>query len=74
MNRLLKSMLITCITIGFSVNNLSAQEAWEELAEQLIDEEGGEVFQWENNFEVKRKSYQYQYGNKRAVGEISFFV
>ena len=36
MNRLLKSMLITCITIGFSVNNLSAQEAWEELAEQLI--------------------------------------
>ena len=44
MNRLLKSMLITCITIGFSVNNLSAQEAWEELAEQLIDEEGGEVF------------------------------
>ena len=51
MNRLLKSMLITCITIGFSVNNLSAQEAWEELAEQLIDEEGGEVFQWENNFE-----------------------
>lgn len=51
MNRLLKSMLITCITIGFSVNNLSAQEVWEELAEQLIDEEGGEVFQWENNFE-----------------------
>ena len=76
MNRLLKSMLITCITIGFSVNNLSAQEAWEELAEQLIDEEGGEVFQWENNFEElsERKSYQYQYGNKRAVGEISFFV
>ena len=33
------------------MNNLSAQEAWEELAEQLIDEEGGEVFQWENNFE-----------------------
>ena len=54
MNRLLKSMLITCITIGFSVNNLSAQEAWEELAEQLIDEEGGEVFQWENNFESYR--------------------
>ncbi len=43
MNRLLRVMLITCITIGFSVNNLSAQEAWEELAEQLIDEDEGEV-------------------------------
>ena len=51
MNRLLKSMLIACITIALSVNNLSAQEVWEELAEQLIGEEEGEVFQWENNFE-----------------------
>lgn len=51
MNRLLKVMLIICITILSSVNNLSAQEAWEELAEQLADDEEGNSFQWENNFE-----------------------
>ena len=35
MNRLLRVMLIICITILLSVHNLCAQEVWEELAEQL---------------------------------------
>lgn len=51
MNRLLKSMLIACFTILFSVNNLLAQEVWEEMAEQLINDEEESSFQWDNNFE-----------------------
>ena len=38
MNRLLRVMLIICITILLSVHNLCAQEVWEELVEQLMDE------------------------------------
>lgn len=51
MNRLLKMMLIVCITMLLPVYNLFAQEAWEELAEQLINEEDQESFQWDNDFE-----------------------
>lgn len=51
MNRLLKLMLIACITILFPVNNLLAQENWEEVAEQLIDEDDESSFQLENYFE-----------------------
>ena len=39
MNRLLRVMLIICSTILLSVHNLCAQEVWEELAEQLMDED-----------------------------------
>lgn len=45
MNRLLKVMLIICITILSSVNNICAQEVWEELAEQLVNEDEGSSFQ-----------------------------
>ena len=51
MNRLLKVMLIICITIRSSVNNLCAQEVWEELAEQLMDEDENNSFQWDTQFE-----------------------
>ena len=51
MNRLLKVMLIICITILSSVNNLCAQEVWEELAEQLMDEDENNSFQWDTQFE-----------------------
>lgn len=51
MNILWKVMLILCVTILFSVNNLQAQEVWEELAEQLAGEDENNSFQWENNFE-----------------------
>ena len=40
-------MLIICITILLSVHNLCAQEVWEELAEQLMDEDENSSFQWE---------------------------
>ena len=43
MNRLLRVMLIICITILLSVHNLCAQEVWEELAEQLMDEDEKET-------------------------------
>lgn len=51
MNRLLKVLLILWLTMPFSVHNLSAQERWEELAEQLAEEDENGSFQWENNFE-----------------------
>lgn len=44
MNRLLRVMLIICITILLSVHNLCAQEVWEELAEQLMDEDENSSF------------------------------
>ena len=43
MNRLLRVMLIICITILLSVHNLCTQEVWEELAEQLMDEDEGNI-------------------------------
>ena len=51
MNRLLKVMLIICITILLSVHNLCAQEVWEELVEQLMDEDENSSFQWDTHFE-----------------------
>ena len=51
MNRLLRVMLIICITILLSVHNLCAQEVWEELAEQLMDEDENSSFQWDTHFE-----------------------
>ena len=50
MNRLLRVMLIICITILLSVHNLCAQEVWEELAEQLMDEDENSSFQWDSHF------------------------
>ena len=37
MNRLWKTLLIACISTCLSVNNLSAQESWENLIEQLMN-------------------------------------
>ena len=36
MNRWLKILLIACISVSFSVNNLYAQESWVEIVEQLV--------------------------------------
>lgn len=44
-------MLIICITILLSVHNLCAQEVWEELVEQLMDEDENSSFQWDTHFE-----------------------
>lgn len=52
MNNLLKWMLIICFTIYNPVNNLYAQEVWEELIEQLASEDEDGSYQWENKFEV----------------------
>ncbi len=49
MNSLLKTMLIACFSMFLSVDNLSAQEVWEDLAEQLTGDEG--TFHWESMFE-----------------------
>ena len=52
MNRWWKIWLITCFSISFSVNNLSAQEVWEQLIEQLVDNnEEISTSQWQNLME-----------------------
>ena len=51
MNKQLKTMLIVCFSICFSVNNLSAQEIWENMVEQLVIRDEENSFQWENLME-----------------------
>ncbi len=51
MNIWLRLILIDSAIIFFSVNGLHAQEVWEELAEQLVNEDENSVFDLENNFE-----------------------
>ena len=41
MNRWLQILLIACISVFFSVNNLSAQESWVEIVEQLVSNADG---------------------------------
>ena len=48
MNRWWKIWLIACFSMCFSVNNLSAQEAWEQIIEQLVD----------NNEEISTSHWQ----------------
>ena len=48
MNRWLKTWLIACLSIVFPVDNLSAQESWENIIEQLVD----------NNDEISSSNWQ----------------
>ena len=48
MNRWWKTWLIACLSIVFPVNNLSAQESWENIIEQLVD----------NNDEISSSNWQ----------------
>ena len=48
MKRWWKTWLIACFSICFSVNNLFAQEAWENVIEQLM----------ENNYEISSSNWQ----------------
>ncbi len=49
--RLLKVMSITCLSMFFFVNNLSAQNNWEEVVEQLAENEEENSYQWESLLE-----------------------
>lgn len=51
MNKWLKVILITCLSVVLPVNNLSAQHVLEEIAEQLITNDEDYAYQWENLFE-----------------------
>lgn len=51
MNKWLKVILITCLSVVLPVNNLSAQHVLEEIAEQLITNDEDNAYQWENLFE-----------------------
>lgn len=48
---LLKVMSIACLSMFFFVNNLSAQTTWEEVIEQLVENEEENSYQWENLLE-----------------------
>lgn len=48
MNRLLKTWLIACLSMCFLVDNLSAQESWESIVQQLM----------ENNDELSASNWQ----------------
>lgn len=58
MNRLLIIKLITCFTIFFSVNNAYSQEVWEDLVEQMANEEDESSFRWENYLEELADFYE----------------
>ena len=51
MNKKLKVLLIACLSICFSVNNLSAQEIWENVIEELVANSEENSYQWENLME-----------------------
>lgn len=51
MNKWLKVILITWLSVVLPVNNLSAQHVLEEIAEQLITNDEDNAYQWENLFE-----------------------
>ena len=48
MNKRLKVMLITCLSICFSVNNILAQEIWENMVEQLVIRDENSSYHLEN--------------------------
>lgn len=51
MNTLLKTLLIVCISVFFSVENLSSQVLAEEIVEQLMENNEDNASQWENLME-----------------------
>ena len=51
MNKRLIKVLITCLSVVFSVNNLSAQEIWENMMEQMMLSDEEKSHQWENVME-----------------------
>ena len=51
MNKRWKTMLITCFSICFSVNNLFAQAVWENMVEQLLIRDVNSTQQWDNLLE-----------------------
>ncbi|MDO4756740.1 MAG: helix-hairpin-helix domain-containing protein [Parabacteroides sp.] len=51
MNKRLKVILITCLSILLFVNKLTAQEMWENMVEQLVVNDENNSYQWENLME-----------------------
>ncbi len=66
---LLKVMSITCISMFFFVNNLSAQTTWEEVIEQLAENEEENSYQWENLLEELADLKEHPLNINRATKE-----
>ena len=62
-------MSITCISMFFFVNNLSAQTTWEEVIEQLAENEEENSYQWENLLEELADLKEHPLDINRATKE-----
>ena len=51
MNKWLKIILIPCLSVVCSVNNLQAQQVLEEVVEQLVNNDEENINRWENLYE-----------------------
>ena len=51
MNKWLKIILINCLSVVWSVNNLQAQQVLEEVVEQLVNNDEENINRWENLYE-----------------------
>lgn len=76
MNKRLKTMLIICFSICFSVNNLFAQETWMNMIEQLVMNNENSSRSWENMItdleELKEHPIPINQATKEQLERIPF--
>ena len=76
MNKRLKTMLIICFSICFSVENLSAQETWMNMIEQLVMNNENSSHSWENMItdleELKEHPISINQATKEQLERIPF--
>lgn len=76
MNKRLKAMLITCLSIVFSVNNLYAQESWMDMVEQWVMNNEDNSRSWENMVndleELKENPIPINTATKEQLERIPF--
>ena len=76
MNKRLKTMLIICFSICFSVENLSAQETWMNMIEQLVMNNENSSHSWENMItdleELKEHPIPINQATKEQLERIPF--
>ena len=89
MNKWLKSMLITCISVMFPVNNLLAQEIWEDVTEHLFLNDDENFHQLENlmedladlkehplpiNTATKEQLERFPFLNENLIENILYYI
>ena len=76
MNKRLKAMLIVWLSMCFSVNNLFAQEMWENMIEQLVVHDESDSSSWENMMEeltdLKEHPIPINIATKEQLSKLPF--